>query len=385
MRCYLIAVRCLRTKCFVIVFVFLLVILLGRINRNERFGILSSLLWNTHNEYSIFRPFFANDSRHKQFIPGQFMGDYVLQNYSFCNYKFGLPYNFNVGESQVEYPPESGLDSEYRVVYNVIESTFISNYTVDVTYCTHATPEFFFYLVEILHRWQGPVSISTFVPSTDVSLVVCVLERLCNCLPDMTRVSLHFIFPLKFPPKTSHCYLTIEMPQGCGIPDGLKFKTIQSFRSTNSLIYPVNVARNVARINVRTTFILVSDVELFPSKNLSTNFIKMVAELQKDSGIGLEGCIHKLVYVLPVFEVQANEEIPDVKSKLLDLYSQSQAFYFHRWVCSHCQRFPGLQRWLLRKSAHLDNKIEVIYYLSMLNYHLKSSFTDGLLKVPVLS
>lgn len=361
MRCFLIAVRCLRTKFFLIILLLAFILFLGRIFHHKRNGILRTLFGSGNDEYDFFRPFFSNYSRIHQFVPGLFLKNYVQQNFSYCNYKYGLPNKLDLKETDIEFPPELGLDSEYRVVYNVLESSFISNLSLDVTYCTHATPEFFLYLAEILHRWQGPVSIAVFVPATDVSLIVCLLERLCPCLPDMTRVSLHFVFPSRYPPQLSQCSPNFKSPDGCITPYGLRTKAFQSFRSLESLTYPVNVARNAARINVRTTFILVSDVELFPSRNLVINFIKMVNELQKKSGAGIEACINKLVYVLPVFEVQNNEIIPDVKSKLLQLYSQSQAFYFHRWVCSHCQRFPGLQRWLLRKSSALDDKIEPFF------------------------
>ena len=359
MRCYLIAVRCLRTKSCLLLFIIGIIFLIGRVFQHKRAAFFRSILGRTSNDYDFFRPFFSNFSRNQQFVPGSFLNSYVPQNISFCQFRFGLPFNLEYEEGDTEYPPEQGIDSDYRIIYNVLESSFTSNLSADVTYCTHATPEFLFNLVEILHRWQGPVSITAYVPSTDVSLVMCILNRLCSCLPDMSRVSLHFIFPKKFPPQLTSCLESLLEPKDCSIPNAVVKKAIHTFRSSESLTYPVNVARNVARRQAQTTFLLVSDVELFPSKNLVVNFIKMVTSLQKKSGVGLEACINKLVYVLPVFEVQYNEIIPDVKSKLLQLYAQSQAFYFHRWVCSHCQRFPGLQRWLLRKSFVLDNKIEV--------------------------
>ncbi|XP_014278337.1 beta-1,4-glucuronyltransferase 1 [Halyomorpha halys] len=361
MRCYLLAVRCLRTKCCLLLLIICIILIIGRVFHHKRAAFFRSILGRSSNDYDFFRPFFSNFSKNHQFVPGQFLNNYVPQNFSFCKFRFGLPYNLEYENDDVRYPPELREESDYRVVYNVLESSYPLNASTNVTYCTHATPEFVFYLVEILHRWQGPVSIATFVPSTDASLVICILNRLCRCLPDMSRVSLHFVFPQKYPPQLTDCPLSLVMPYDCSTPYAVLKKSIHTFRSSELLTYPVNVARNVARRQTMTTFVLVSDVELFPSKNLVKNFIKMVANLQKKSGVGLEECINKLVYVLPVFEVQHYEVIPDIKSKLLQLYGQSQAFYFHRWVCSHCQRFPGLQRWLLRKSLILDNKIEPFF------------------------
>jgi hypothetical protein len=42
--------------------------------------------------------------------------------------------------------------------------------------------------------------------------------------------------------------------------------------------------------------------------------------------------------------------------------------YFHRWVCLHCQRFPGLQRWLQRKpSTENPNNIQVLFVPTLAN------------------
>lgn len=60
--------------------------------------------------------------------------------------------------------------------------------------------------------------------------------------------------------------------------------------------------------------------------------------------------VYRHVYVVPVFEVTEDEpDVPRTKIQLLDLYAKEKAVYFHRYVCLHCQRFPGLQRWLQRK------------------------------------
>lgn len=69
------------------------------------------------------------------------------------------------------------------------------------------------------------------------------------------------------------------------------------------------------------------------------------------------------VYVLPVFEVADDEpDIPRTKPELLDLYEKDKAVYFHRYVCNHCQRFPGIQRWLQRK-VHPKTKSGTIQVL----------------------
>jgi beta-1,4-glucuronyltransferase 1 len=47
--------------------------------------------------------------------------------------------------------------------------------------------------------------------------------------------------------------------------------------------------------------------------------------------------------------VEPSASVPQEKERLLKLYSKDRAVFFHRWVCPHCQKFPGLQKWLKRK------------------------------------
>ncbi|XP_077293214.1 beta-1,4-glucuronyltransferase 1-like [Arctopsyche grandis] len=130
--------------------------------------------------------------------------------------------------------------------------------------------------------------------------------------------------------------------QDCTMPDMSKTKT---YRSRYGLIYPVNVGRNVARNASSTQYNLVSDVEMVPSEGLATRFTLMVKRQKVN---GHYGMIPKwrLAFVIPVFEVEAGEEIPRNKSSLQQLYADGKAVYFHRWVCSHCQKIPDLQNWI---------------------------------------
>nr|CAD7452270.1 unnamed protein product [Timema tahoe] len=215
-----------------------------------------------------------------------------------------------------------------------------------------------YHIVEIVHRWDGPVSVAVFVPYTDAGLCLAVVDHLCRCLPEMSQLSLHFIFPSTLPPIvswTSVDYNETHMKSpkkpeflDCSAPKDLFVGQFKTFRSQEGLTYPVNVARNVARRGAQTWHILVSDVELLPSEGLVPGFISMLSRFRKKRGHYSTST--KFVFVVPVFEVDESlHNVPMTKEQLLDLYAQNKAVYFHRWVCLHCQRFPGLQRWLQRK------------------------------------
>ena len=105
------------------------------------------------------------------------------------------------------------------------------------------------------------------------------------------------------------------------------------------MTYPINVARNVARTFAPTNRVLVSDIELLPSERLASGFLAMIHGRPPRPG---------LVFVLPTFEIHAQEKPPSNKRELMAAVRNGLAIYFHRFVCTHCQRFPGLTKWLLR-------------------------------------
>lgn len=296
-----------------------------------------------------------------RFSPGTFLKNIKPNNESYCKFRLKISDYFEIPDNDISYSPEMGAESAYRVVYYVIQGENVLHANKTITYCSHFTPEFIYYLVEIVVRWEGPISVSVFVPSSDASLTMCLLKRLCQCIPEMSKVSLHFVFPVEYPPDFAPCDLSLIMPPGCSVPSVMLEKKLETFRNKELLAYPVNVARNVARVTARTTYVLVSDIELMPSKQLVSRFFTMLTKLQDRNGNDFRAALKHFVYVVPVFEVDSDVTvIPEVKSQLLDLYAQSKAIYFHRWVCLHCQRFPGLQRWIQRRHTAIDNSIQVV-------------------------
>lgn len=267
-------------------------------------------------------------------IPGKYIEDNVFSNTSYCKFNYNLPEQLLYRDEDLRFSPQLGPNSFYRTLYNVIESQFNETYN-SVTYTTHVTPHFVYYLAEIVKYWQGPVSVSAFVPDIDADVTIKLFKNLCLCLPEMRRVSVHFVFPEnRLPFVVQHHKGSIETK--CRVPD---MTDLETFRNRNNLPYPVNVCRNTARQAARTKYVLPSDVELIPSENLATKFARMVQHIRKEVA-------NNIVYVVPVFEVEVGEDIPRNKAELKQLYDREKAFYFHRWVCQHCQKFPGLVKWL---------------------------------------
>ncbi|RXG53132.1 Beta-1,4-glucuronyltransferase 1 [Armadillidium vulgare] len=106
------------------------------------------------------------------------------------------------------------------------------------------------------------------------------------------------------------------------------------YRKENGLLYPINLARNVARSNTETYFNFPCDIELYPSINIIPGFMKM---LQKPDASKTR---RKRVYVLPVFETAANAKTPKTKPELFDLIYQKKASMFHSDICRVCHDPP---------------------------------------------
>lgn len=94
-------------------------------------------------------------------------------------------------------------------------------------------------------------------------------------------------------------------------------------RKRRNMIYPINVARNVARIQANTTRVLVTDIELLPSQRLASGFMEIDREKTPKG---------RIVFVVPVFEIESNEVPPLTKKELLLATKAGLAVYFHRFV-----------------------------------------------------
>ncbi|XP_028159551.1 uncharacterized protein LOC114352229 [Ostrinia furnacalis] len=363
-----------------------------------------------HHEQPHMRPRIGDFD----YRPGSFLKDIQpLENTSYCEFRYGLPETLKWGTFRVHPTPEAGHLSPYSVIYNAIKGKAFSNVSKfeAVTYATQSTPEFIYHIIEIARYWDGPISLSVFVPGYDLDLTMQIMTQLCHCYSGMAKVSLHLFYPRKHPPKirtkeemvttttvaTTTSNITIEeilrakldkfrnlnnktraeyiqwvrknkiqrmmvrMPKKRTLAPNLRFDDcsgletfdIATYRREYNMIYPINVGRNVARNASRTNYFIVSDIEMVPSDGLAPKFLTMVRKLMGDKKRD-EGCIFaKAVFVVPLFEVERGEEIPRDKDTLVKMVASNRAAYFHQKFCPHCQRFPGLQTWLTRPSQNI--------------------------------
>ncbi|XP_014614590.1 PREDICTED: beta-1,4-glucuronyltransferase 1-like isoform X2 [Polistes canadensis] len=272
------------------------------------------------------------------YIAGAYMaGRRSSGNESSCIWYYGLPRSLSYPSSQINWTPEIGEKSPYRVLPFAIRGRDRGDRedAPPITLCTHATADQVYGIVELARRWEGPLSLAVFAPGLDAGLAVALLDRACRCETAMSKVSVHLVFPAGRVPALGRAY---KEKDDCTASD-LQWRGTETERWKSGMTYPINVARNVARTSASTVRVLVSDIELLPSERLASGFVAMVHGRPPKLGV---------VFVLPVFEIDKNEQPPSNKRELLSAAKAGLAVYFHRFLCPHCQRFPGLTRWMIR-------------------------------------
>ncbi|XP_043501473.1 beta-1,4-glucuronyltransferase 1-like isoform X2 [Polistes fuscatus] len=275
------------------------------------------------------------------YIAGAYMAGRSSGNESSCIWYYGLPRSLSYPSSKINWTPEIGEKSPYRVLPFAIRGRDRDREDAPpITLCTHATADQVYGIVELARRWEGPLSLAVFAPGLDAGLAVALLDRACRCETAMSKVSVHLVFPAGRVPALGRAY---KEKDDCTASD-LQWRGTETERWKSGMTYPINVARNVARTSASTARVLVSDIELLPSERLASGFVAMVHGRPPKLGV---------VFVLPVFEIDKNEQPPSNKRELLSAAKAGLAVYFHsiiyiRFLCPHCQRFPGLTRWMVR-------------------------------------
>ncbi|XP_017789736.1 PREDICTED: beta-1,4-glucuronyltransferase 1-like [Habropoda laboriosa] len=331
------AMRCSGRRFLIWLSLMLLLILVGRFLVNHGFYLSILIIGNT--DVLIPKSHLSSQQEIQAGVPtfaaGTYMAGLQPRNKSSCRWYHGLPDVLLYSSTKINGSPEIGEKSPYRVLQFILRGTEERNKLPQVTLCTHATADQVYGIVELARRWEGPLSLAIFTPGLDAGIAVALLDRACRCEPEMYKVSVHLIFPLDHPPTLSQ----ITQIQGDCAASDLQTREVETERKQGQMTYPINVARNVARMQANTTHILVTDIELLPSAKLASGFMEIVHGRPQKT---------RIVFVVPVFEIESNEQPPSTKKELLLATKSGMAIYFHRFLCSHCQRFPGLTRWLIR-------------------------------------
>lgn len=199
-------------------------------------------------------------------------------------------------------------------------------------------------LLPLVERWRGPISIALHAPGTDFQNTIDSVAYLRDCTSPLIKqlVTFHVYFSTKHVPKKvpRHDHLFQE-PFNCSLSvPFLNATQDKMYKTQKKLLYPVNVGRNIARETAQTYYILPSDIELYPSLDLITRFLEMIA----DNAEPLKRPNPK-VFPIPLFEVLSTEHVPDSKGQLQEMLVNGTAFPFHKKLCPDCHNVPKSKEW----------------------------------------
>lgn len=188
--------------------------------------------------------------------------------------------------------------------------------------------------------WQGPISAALYLPShKHLTDALSLIHFLSLCHPEFERkVSAHLFYPVK---NTSQCleFYQHESVFKNDINCSHVFSSLNALPTKRIKWYPVNTARNIARNGAKTDLLLIADIELYPSENLSLMFDDFYRRRSKPLST-------KEVFVIPVFEVLLNQTMPKTKSQLNKLVLDRKAVPFHiDRIAYECHKIPGLAKW----------------------------------------
>ncbi|CEF70293.1 N-acetyllactosaminide beta-1,3-N-acetylglucosaminyltransferase [Strongyloides ratti] len=249
------------------------------------------------------------------------------------------------------------------------DSMKLSEGSSRITLVLHATTKYLHYLADQLTMWDGPISVAFFMPTPEIS--ECILHKHKYCamynttdilyfqlfslfqhLYDIKKISLHFFFEKKDHKNCPHIILKgIKKPSGNILK---KYKTMLSRVSEYKKffnIYPINVARNIARLGKKTILFLSGDIENYPSLNYEKKVSKLAVQesLLKNN--------RKLVLVHRRFEINDSFTIPRTKDKLKELYDNNQAFVFHAKLIKKAHKIAKLDEWFDGNENMLKTRI----------------------------
>lgn len=237
--------------------------------------------------------------------------------------------------------------TKYWVMYNLVLGEQLFACDESVTYTTHGDFTFFDHLSTLAEKWNGPISFAVYAPSGDFRPTIKSIIYLRQCAPAKVKrlVTFHLFFDVDHIPGSLADDLKMlnTLSYDCQIEQP-PWHTFKSVKTTRKIVYPINVARNVARQTVMTHFVLASDVELFPSVGFIPAFLSMVSSLESSVY-----CRQPAVFVLSIFEVAETVRLPENKSQLQSMLKNSSAIPFHARMCSRCHTVPEAKSW--RKAA----------------------------------
>uniref|UniRef100_A0A0N5CGW3 N-acetyllactosaminide alpha-1,3-galactosyltransferase n=1 Tax=Strongyloides papillosus TaxID=174720 RepID=A0A0N5CGW3_STREA len=253
-------------------------------------------------------------------------------------------------------------NKDYCVAYYYWrDSMNLTKDSIRITLVLHATSGYINYLAKQIAIWEGPISVVIFVPTPYRTNCIFKKHKICTqfdkanilhfqvleyfkYLFDVSKISLHFFFQKDDYETCPHVILKgIKRPKGNVIDKFAKAMSIVKVLPEFFNHYPINAARNIARIGKRTRLFLSGDIENYSSLNYESKVSRLaVKEILNNNETNL-------VLVHRRFEVAENVPVPKLKKELYELYKNKTAFVFHWFFYPFGHNIPKLISWFKTK------------------------------------
>ncbi|XP_015839702.2 beta-1,4-glucuronyltransferase 1 [Tribolium castaneum] len=230
-------------------------------------------------------------------------------------------------------------NGQFWVLNNYIKASERFKCHESVTITTQGDFTFLENLPILVERWKGPISVALYAPGTDFKHTIDSIRYLRRCNSPLIAkfVTFHIFFDLEHVPKK---IFQLEEGFDCDRKNP-PYPTKTTYKTSQNLLYPINVARNIARKMSQTHFILPLDIELFPNPDFIPKFLSMIARNQPPLDRP-----NPRVFPLPVFEIESGQKLPDNKTQLRELLSKNLAIPFHEKICPTCHNIPEFASWM---------------------------------------
>lgn len=248
----------------------------------------------------------------------------------------------------------------YYVVDNFLtsEHVMLGRSEFDVSLVTQSSSSHLYNLVELSHRWNGPISVSVFTYDDDFVTTVSTLLYFHFCNDYIYRfVSFHLVYPITRAPK--YFDRTSDLKLSCSDNIGQShIKTQRSTQGSNyadkTLEYPNNLLRNLAINYAQTPYIFMIDIDFLPSENLRIEFQRLMSSASNsvhstNASGSRDSSGHQQrsmsAYVVPAFEIQESVTVPGQKADLMKLWLTGVVRPFYWELCQSCQRQTNYELW----------------------------------------
>ncbi|KAL7645136.1 UNVERIFIED_CONTAM: hypothetical protein RMT77_003514 [Armadillidium vulgare] len=248
-----------------------------------------------------------------------------------------------------------------RRMFKTFDNIFVGpDYLNLVEFCpvclaTQSSVDRLFWLTQVAKHWEGaPISIAIFTPDIEYGIARAYLQYLITCFPYFgKKVTIHFTFPVQFPPKDINFTLN-NLVESCDQPifvlkELLKRRSTEMLKWRETLQYPQNLLRNVARKNCGTQWVFLTDVDIIPIPHLAQD---LSVFLQTKEAKECQTC----AFVIPTYEVHELASFPHSRELLLDLVKIGRARPFHQKVFVYNQHATNFSRWEAREKLYPDEK-----------------------------